>query len=95
MTVTTFIAYPGNGVSTLFTIPFSYIDPTHVKVGIWDQNAQTYIEKAQTDPTYGWSFAKAPAGYRVPGETPRHRQSANENGSVSAAPSGLAIGPAM
>ena len=59
MTVITQVFYDGDGVTTQFSIPFDYIDQTHVKVGILNTETGAYDEKAQDDPTYGWYLANA------------------------------------
>lgn len=59
MTVQTLVLYSGNGTSRLFSIPFDYLDEADVKVSIYNYTSNQYEEKAQGDPTYGWSFTNA------------------------------------
>ena len=51
--------YTGDGVQTLFTFPFEYLNESDVKVGIYDDTTELYVDKAQDDATYGWSFVNA------------------------------------
>lgn len=51
--------YAGDGVQTLFTFPFEYLNESDVKVGIYDDTTELYVDKAQDDATYGWSFSNS------------------------------------
>ena len=51
--------YAGDGTQKTFTFNFEYINESDVKVGIYDATTELYVDKAQDDATYGWSFANA------------------------------------
>ena len=51
--------YKGDGTQKTFTFNFEYINESDVKVGIYDETTELYVDKAQDDATYGWSFANA------------------------------------
>lgn len=51
--------YAGDGSQKTFTFTFEYINESDIKVGIYDSTTKLYVTKAQSDPTYGWSFANA------------------------------------
>ena len=53
------IKYSGNGVQKQFTFPFTYINESDVRVGIWNATTQVYDNKEKDDATYGWSLANA------------------------------------
>ena len=47
------IKYKGDGVQTLFTFPFTYIDETDVYVSLWNEASRRYVK------TTDWTFANA------------------------------------